>query len=48
MLVLEMRNRLVLYPGLDDAAALAATPIWAKLIVAAALNGHRARASDVT
>ena len=48
ILVLETRNGLVLRPSLDDAAALAATPIWAKPVAAAALNCHKALKRDVT
>ena len=43
ILVLEMRSGRVQYPGLSDATELAATPDWAKPIVAAALNCHKAR-----
>jgi predicted ABC-type ATPase len=39
-LVLEMRDGRVLYPGPADVTALAATPDWAKPIVAAALRCH--------
>ena len=36
--VLEMQKGQILYPGLNDVTALAATPNWAKPIVAAALK----------
>jgi len=38
VLVLEMRQGRVLYPGRDDVEALEATPVWAKPIVAAAFR----------
>jgi predicted ABC-type ATPase len=38
VLVLEMKDRRVLYPGRDDAESLRATPEWAKPIVEAAIR----------
>ncbi len=38
ILVLEMENGKVVYPGADDVAALQATPEWAKAILEAALR----------
>jgi hypothetical protein len=38
VLVLEMNDGRLLYPGRDDAEALRATPEWAKPIVAAAFR----------
>jgi hypothetical protein len=38
LLVLEMKDGRVLYPGRDDVQALEATPDWAKPIVAAAFR----------
>ena len=45
VLVLEVKDGTVLHPAADDRKALAATPEWAKPIVAAAFRLHRKRRS---